>query len=327
MDWSKKKRAELVSESCEKIQTKCGCITLKGVVHHYIYDNGQTSDIVEMTAPYVGKKRGLYNHMFDIVMSREDLAPDILALKKIYKQELKIRRRQRCFERNKAKIAKLLPIWFSYDAVMGILNAIERTERRFHTRQVRRGEISANELNDKLTLIRKRLDNDRACLKHNFVKDINRSLRISRLKELEFDYGDACRLFGEDVWRQLLERYGCRVDDVAEIDNVAIHLFNDFALLYNIALPNFEVGDMVETIGFDGIIVAVALHRNKEVVAVGAIDDVRGRKALRALVGNERLAKILPKRVYQAVTRHEQFFVRGSLFYSKQKREESIIIY
>ena len=84
---------------------------------------------------------------------------------------------------------------------------------------------------------------------------------------------------------------------------------------------------MVETIGFDGIIVAVALRRNNEVVAVGAIDDVRGRKALRALVGNERLAEILPKRVYQAVTRNEQFFVRGSLFYSKQKRDDSIIIY
>ena len=325
MDWSKKKRAVLVSESCEEIQTKCGCITLKGVVRSCLYDHGFSCDEVEMTAPFAGIKRPLFAPEDYILDNGEPFGAK--ALRKIYRNVLKERSRERYLQRNKAKIAKLLPIWFSYDAVMGILNAIERTERRFHTRQVRRGEISAKELNDKLTLIRKRLDNDRACLKHNFVKDINKALRIGKLKELEFDYGDACRLFGEDVWRQLLERYGCRVDDVAEIDNVAIHLFNDFAHLYNIALPNFEVGDMVETIGFDGIIVAVALHRNNEVVAVGAIDDVRGRKALRALVGNKRLAEILPKRVYQAVTRHEQFCLQGSLFYSRRKREESIIIY
>ena len=57
MDWSKKKRAKLVSESCEEIHTKCGCITLKGVVRSCLYDSGFGCDVVEMTAPFAGIKR------------------------------------------------------------------------------------------------------------------------------------------------------------------------------------------------------------------------------------------------------------------------------
>ena len=60
MDWSKKKRAELVSESCEEIQTKCGCITLKGVVRSSLYNDGFSCYNVEMTAPFPGIKRPLF---------------------------------------------------------------------------------------------------------------------------------------------------------------------------------------------------------------------------------------------------------------------------
>ena len=144
MDWSKKERAELISESCEEIQTKCGCITLKGVVRSCLYDHGFSCDEVEMTAPFAGIKRPLFAPEDYILDNGEPFGAK--ALRKIYRNVLKERSRERYLQRNKAKIAKLLPIWFSYDAVMGILNAIERTERRFHTRQVRRGEISAKEL-------------------------------------------------------------------------------------------------------------------------------------------------------------------------------------
>ena len=119
----------------------------------------------------------------------------------------------------------------------------------------------------------------------------------------------------------------CQAEDISRMNEVAVSRFRDFAFLYDMPLPEFESGDIVEGIGFGRVMLAAALRRNNEVVAVGAIDDVRGRKALRALVGNERLAEILPKRVYQAVTRHEQFCLQGSLFYSKRQREESIIIY
>ena len=57
MDYNRIMSMELVSDITEDIEARCGCIALKGVLHHYIYDNGYHSDMVEMTAPYPGKKR------------------------------------------------------------------------------------------------------------------------------------------------------------------------------------------------------------------------------------------------------------------------------
>lgn len=325
MDWSKKKRAELVSESCEEIQTKCGCITLKGVVCCRLYDHGFSCDEVEMTAPFPGIKRPLFAPEDYILDGGEAFGAK--ALQKIYRDVLKERSRERYLQRNKAKIAELLPIWFANDALIGYFDATERIGIRAITRQARRGDISVKEANKELSFIRNHLHKDREREKYDFTKDMNRSLRVTGLQNLEFDYGDACRLFGEKVWEQHLERTRSMVTDVAEIDDVTMHLFNDFSFLYNIAIPEFKVGDVVETIGFGRVMIAVALYRNGEIVCVGAMDDVRGRRALRKLVGDKRLAEILPKKIYNAVTRHESFYVRGSLYYRRFNGQEVITIY
>ena len=325
MDWSKKKRAELVSESCEDIQTKCGCITLKGVVRSRLYDHGFSCDEVEMTAPFPGIKRPLFVPEGYILDGVEAFGAK--ALQKIYRDVLKERSRERYLQRNKAKIAELLPIWFANDAQIGLFDASERTARRDYTRQAQRGEISANDINKHLAPIRTMMELNRKTTMRQHEQEIDVALRLRDLRALEFNYNDARLLFGEDIWGQLLERRVCKAEDNSIVIEVAVNRFRDFAFIYNMPMPEFESGDILEGIGFGRVMLAVALHRNNQVVAVGAIDDVRGRKALRALVGNERLAEILPKRVYQAVTRHESFFVQGSLFYSKQKQKESIIIY
>ena len=327
MDYNRIMSMQLISDRTEDIEARCGCITLKGVLHHYIYDNGYESDMVEMTVPYPGKKRALFDRIVNVVREDVNYTPEAIALKKIYKQELEIRRRQRYLERNKEKIAELLPIWFEYDALIGYFDATERIGIRAITRLARRGDISAKEANKELSLIRNHLHKDREREKYDFTKDMNRSLRVTGLQNLEFDYGDACRLFGEKVWEQHLERTQGRVTDVAEIDDVAMHLFNDFSFLYNIELPEIEEGDMVETIGFGGVMIAVAVCRNGEIVGVGAMDDVRGRRALRKLVGDKRLTEILPKKIYNAVTRHESFYVRGSLCYRRLNANQVITIY
>lgn len=327
MDYNRILSMELVSDRTENIEVRYGCIKLKGVLHHYIYDNGFEIDMVEMTAPYPGKKRALFDHIVNVVREDVNYTPEVLALKKIYKQELEIRRRQRYLERNKEKIAELLPMWFEYDALIGYFDATERIGIRAITRQARRGDISVKEANKELSLIRNHLHKDREREKYDFTKDMNRSLRVMGLQNLEFDYGDACRLFGEKVWEQHLERTQSRVTDVAEIDDVAMHLFNDFSFLYNITIPEFKVGDVVETIGFGRVMIAVALCRKGEIVCVGAMDDVRGRRALRKLVGDKRLAEVLPKKIYNAVTRHESFYVRGSLYYRRFNGQEVITIY
>lgn len=326
MDYNRIMSMQMISDKQENIQTKCCGITLKGVLHHYVYDNGYTSDIVEMTAPYSGKKRALYGHSVGLHMDDKSCTPESIALKKIYNQEMMIRRRQHHLERNKIKIAELLPIWFTYDALISNLNATERTECRKIIRQARRGEIQTKEVNDNLSIVRKRLNEKRASATHKFREDMNRKLHMVRLQGLEFDYGDACRLFGDDVWEQLLEHSRYQIDDVAEVDGVAMQLFNDFAFLYNIKLPEFEKGDIVESIGFGGKILAIALRRNSEVIGVGAIDDAKGRKALRSLVGKKRLNEILPKKVYNAVTRKEPFYVCNSLYYRKLNEDKIVAI-
>lgn len=327
MDYNRIMSMELVSDRTENIEARYGCIKLKGVLHHYIYDNGYESHMVEMTAPYPGKKRALFDHGVNVVMDAENYTPEATALKKIYKQELQIRRQQRYLERNKEKIAKLLPMWFEYDALMGYLDATERIGIRFKTRQARQGNIPTKEVNKELSLIRNHLHKNRERVKYDFTKDMNMLLRMEGLQNLKFNYGDACRLFGEKLWEQHLECTQSRVIDVAEIDDIAMHLFKDFSFLYNVELPEFEESDVVEAIGFGGVMIAVALRRRGEIAGVGAIDDVRGRKALRTLVGDKRLAEILHKKIYNAVTRHESFYVRGSLCYSRHFGHHMITIY
>ena len=323
MDYNRIMSMQLVSDRTEDIEARCGCIVLKGMLHHYIYDNGYHSDMVEMTAPYPGKKRALFDHRANVVMDAENYTPEATALKKIYKQELQICRRQRHLERNKQKIARLLPIWFEYDARIGFVDAVERMERRRVVRKARKGTISAKEINRSLEYTRREIDLCRQLITHEHTRIVNRELRNCGLQNLEFNYGDACRLYGNDIWERLLER----AEHTADVINDGLKcLFEDFAFLYNMRLPKFEIDDVVETIGFGGEIMAVALRRNNYVVGVGAIDDVRGRRALRALAGDNRLVEILPKKVYNAITRQEPFYIRGSLNYRRPNRDQMITI-
>ena len=56
-----------------------------------------------------------------------------------------------------------------------------------------------------------------------------------------------------------------------------------------------------------------------------AIDDVQGRRALRQIVGVEKLAEVLPKRAYNAVMRDERLFL-GDAVASDSIEKEMIII-
>ena len=64
---------------------------------------------------------------------------------------------------------------------------------------------------------------------------------------------------------------------------------------------------------FGDIILAAALKKAGKVVAVMTIDDVQGRRALRHLVGAEKLAELLPKRAYNAVMRDERLYLEDAV--------------
>ena len=324
MDWSKKKLPKLVSESCEEIQTKYGCITLKGVVRHHIYDHGCNCDEVEMIAPFAGIKRALHFPEDYIVDNQNPCGAK--ALRKIYQNVLKERSRKRYLQRNKAKIAELLPIWFGNDAQIGFFDASERKARRDYVRQAKRGEITANDINKHLAPVRTMMELNRKAIMREHEQEIDVARSLRDLRAVDWNYNDAGQLFGKGIWEQSLQRRECKAEDNSKMNEVAINRFRDFALLYNIPIPEVKDGDILEVIGFGKVMLAAALRRNNEVMAVGALDDVRGRRALRALVGNERLVEILPKKVYNAITRQEPFYVRGSLYYRRLNANQVITI-
>ena len=83
--------------------------------------------------------------------------------------------------------------------------------------------------------------------------------------------------------------------------------------------------DTITVAGFGDIILAAALKKAGEVVAVMAIDDVQGRRALRHLVGVDKLAEVLPKRAYNAVTRDENLFLDDAVATDSIENEMIII--
>jgi hypothetical protein len=277
-----------------------------------------------MTAPFAGIKRVLHLPEDYILDDGEPFGAK--ALRKIYRNVLNERSRERYLQRNKTKIAELLPIWFDHDALMGNFDATERMECRRIGRKARQGVISAKEASDELSAVRKRLNEHREGARHDFAKALNRAMRNAGVQNLEFNYGDACRLFGEGVWAQMLDR-SCHSVKYWGKEDKRIELFVDFCELYNITIPEFCDDAAILTIGFDDIVLAAIMKQKQKVVAVAAIDDVRGRKALRVLVGNKQLVEILPKRVYNAITRQESFYVRGTLCYYPPKHTPTIVIF
>ena len=107
--------------------------------------------------------------------------------------------------------------------------------------------------------------------------------------------------------------------------------FRNFSSLYDLDYQLNTMAQMhtecdtISVVGFGDIILAAAMKKAGKTVAVMAIDDVQGRMALRHLVGAERLAEILPKRVYNAVMR-EEIFVLGEAKFTENYAIDTIII-
>ena len=83
--------------------------------------------------------------------------------------------------------------------------------------------------------------------------------------------------------------------------------------------------DAIVTAGFGDIILAAALKKGDGIGAVMAIDDEQGRRALRHLVGEKRLATMLPKRVFNAITRHETPELKGISYHADTQKDTLII--
>lgn len=136
---------------------------------------------------------------------------------------------------------------------------------------------------------------------------------------------EACEMFGDSVWEDMLNVRYIQGDERREYVGRMYGEMLFFNTLYNMESAvddERELLDRYDTfafVGFGNIILAAALIRDGEVEAVWARDHAQGRRALRHLVGKETLARVLPKRVCNAVTRPE-YCAFNELTYDKYRR-------
>lgn len=208
---------------------------------------------------------------------------------------------------------KILPLWFEREAVSALYYAEIEDVHKSLRRKLRNGDKTQREYNELYNGVKM----DSRAEYHRDLRwydnELNRELMALRVEDgFHIDIFDAREIFGQSVWEDCLQVRHLTGDARQTIIMQIARGFRCFNRLYNIEPKSFNVDDIlanydtISVIGFGDIVLAAALRKGDDVVAVMARDNVQGRLALQHLVGDELLARLLPKRLYNAVTRKEQ---------------------
>jgi hypothetical protein len=214
--------------------------------------------------------------------------------------------------------SNILPLWFEREARKARYNANIQDMRKTARRKLNAGEIPLKEYND---LIRSLNcydpdDDDTDLTEYNRkLQQALTKLRVS--KDFHFSYREIERLIGKNTWEDSLQtrEYSSQELDI-KLHNVLTRNLNSFNQLYNLEPQRLSLSDVrtnydsVTVTGFNDVVLAATFHKEGNICAVMAIDNNQGRKALCHLVGRERLAEILPKRIFNAVTREEHIVLQ-----------------
>ena len=262
----------------------------------------------------------------------DDLANFAEELALVVDHRRKVRRKQKLVDNKGLLRTKILPLWLEREAFIARNNAEKEDARKQAKRELNAGKMELKEYNDLVRALRGRCDDD------DFVDslvDYNRRLTIA-LGALDVEKGfrlsqhDLREIFGRRAWEQALQIRDVEFDSPTSTLVTIQQGFRNFNSLYGLAPEHLTMAhlraecDTITAVGFGDIILAAALKKAGEVVAVMAIDDVQGRRALRHLVGAERLAEVLPKRAYNAVMRDENLFLDDAV--ATDSIENEIII-
>lgn len=208
---------------------------------------------------------------------------------------------------------KILPLWFEREAVSALYYAEIEDVHKSLRRKLRNGDKTQREYNELYNGVKI----DSRAEYHRDLRwydnELNRELMALRVEDgFHIDIFDAREIFGQSVWEDCLQVRHLTGDARQTIIMQIARGFRCFNRLYNIEPKSFNVDDIlanydtISVIGFGDIVLAAALRKGDDVVTIMARDNVQGRLALRHLVSDELLARLLPKRVYNAVTREEQ---------------------
>ena len=283
---------------------------------------------VELTFPFI---ETITIETTEPFADSDDLASFAEELALVVEHRRKVRRKQKLVENKELLRTKILPQWFEREAFIARNNAEKEDIRKQARRELNAGRVELKEYNDLVRALRGRSDDDDYI---DGLAEYNRRLTIA-LGALDVERGfrlsqhDLRDILGRNAWEQSLQIHELDMED-STLHIIARGVEN-FNRLYNLEPHTMCLGhmrrdyDSIAIAGFGDIILAAALKKGGEVVAVMAIDDVQGRRALRHLVGVEKLAEVLPKRAYNAVMRDERLSL-GDAVASDSIEKEMIII-
>ena len=274
--------------------------------------------IVELTFPFI---ETITIETTEPFADSDDLASFAEELALVVDHRRKVRRKQKLVENKELLRTKILPLWFEREAFIARNRAEKEDIRKQARRDLNAGKMELNKYNDLVRALRGRCDDD------DFIDglaDYNRHLTIA-LGALDVEKGfrlsqhDLRDISGRNGWEHSLQIRDVELDTLNSTLVTIQRGFQNFNRLYGLEPQCFTPTQMrtecdtITVAGFGDIILATALKKAGEVIAVMAIDDVQGRRALRHLVGAEKLAEVLPKRAYNAVMRDERLFLEDAV--------------
>ena len=313
-----------IGEGWRKLKVERGGTHLEGVF------KTKQQIIVELTFPFI---ETITIETTEPFADSDDLASFAEQLALVVDHRRKVRRKQKLMDNKELLRTKILPLWFEREAFIARNRAEKEDIRKHAKRELNAGKMELNEYNDLVRALRGRCDDD------DFIDELanyNRRLTFA-LGALDVEKGfrlsqhDLRDIFGRDCWGQSLQ---IREVECGELNSSLVTIqrgFQNFSSLYGLDYQLSTMTqvhaecDTISVAGFGDIVLAAALKKAGEVVAVMAIDDVQGRRALRHLVGAEKLAEVLPKRAYNAVMRDECLFLDDAVATDSVENEMIIV--
>lgn len=285
---------------------------------------------VELTFPFI---ETISIETTEPFADSDDLASFAEELALVVEHRRKVRRKQKLVDNKELLCAKILPLWFEREAFIARNRAEKEDIRKQAKRELNAGKMKLKEYNDLVRALRGRCDDD------DFIDglaDYNHRLTIA-LGTLDVEKGfrlsqhDLRDISGRNAWEQSLQIRDVECETLTGAIATIQRGFRNFSSLYGLDYQLNTMAqlraecDTISVAGFGDIILAAALKKEGEIRAVMAVDDVQGRRALRQLVGVEKLAEVLPKRAYNAVVHEERLFL-GDVVASDSIEHKMIII-
>ena len=313
-----------IGEGWRKLKVKRGGTHLEGAF------KTKQQITVELTFPFI---ETIIIETTEPFADSDDFASFAEELALVVEHRRKVHRKQKLVENKELLRTKILPLWFEREAFVALNKAKKEDIRKQAKRELNAGKMELKEYNDLVRALRGRCDDD------DFIDglaDYNHRLTIALgaldvEKGFRFSQHDLREIFGRNTWAESLQIRDVECETLTSTIATIQRGFRNFSSLYGLDYQLNTMAQMraecdtVTVVGFGNVVLAAALKKEGEIRAVMAIDDVQGRRALRQLVGVEKLAEVLPKRAYNAVMRDERLFLEDAVATDSIEHEEITI--